>query len=91
MTDYLSESLLALVNCFILTSYQTFSNNLTYLEKWHSIPHKSPVKYNSHVNFIRLLFNLTSIIAPQFGEELLIPTSTEFTDYKKGYEDHFKL
>ena len=30
-------------------------------------------------NFISLIFNL----ATQFWEELLIPTSTEFTDYKR--------
>ena len=35
-------------------------------------------------NFKRLIFNLPSIIAPQFGEELLISTATEFADYKKG-------
>ena len=35
-------------------------------------------------NFKRLILNLTSIKAPQFWEELLIPTSTEFTAYKKG-------
>ena len=42
-------------------------------------------------NFISLIFNLTSIIAQQFGEELLIPTSTEFTDYKKGQLESFRL
>ena len=44
----------------------------------------------NRVHFIRLIFNLISIIAPQFGEELLIPTSTKYTDYKRGLLKSFK-
>ena len=41
-------------------------------------------------NFIGLIFNLTSIISPQYGDERLISTPTEYTDYKNGLIKSFK-